>query len=155
MSKPAEGAPAKKSKKMLFIIVGVAVLLAGGGAGAFFVFQGKGSHDKAEAAPPKAPIFLPLETFTINLADGEHYLQTDITLQFSEQAEVDGVKLHMPRVRSRLLTLLSGKTAESLTTPEDKKKLAQEVLEQVKQPFYAQGKPQKVDDVLFTSFVIQ
>jgi len=63
--------------------------------------------------------------------------------------------VHMPRVRSRLLTLLSSKQADELATPADKKKLAQEILAQVKQPFDPNGKPQQVDDVLFTTFVIQ
>jgi len=61
----------------------------------------------------------------------------------------------MPRVRSRLLSLLSSKQAEELASTEDKKKLAQEILAQVKLPFDPKGKPQQVDDVLFTSFVIQ
>ncbi len=154
---PAEGteAPPKKSKKMLFIILGVVLLLGGGGAAGWFMTQGKGGTEEAEAKPPKPPVFMPLETFTVNLAGGEHYLQTDITLQVSEQAEVDAIKMHMPRVRSRLLSLLSSKDAENLATPEDKQKLRKEILEQVNQPFHPKGKPQTVEDVLFTTFVIQ
>jgi flagellar FliL protein len=159
MSKPAEAAqaePAKKSKKMLFIIIGVVVLLAGGGAGAWFMLK-PGHADKAHAEPepPKTPIFMPLDTFTVNLQGGEQYLQTDITLQFYSQEQVDLLKLHMPRVRSRLLTLLSSQSAETLATEADKKKLAAAVLAQVKEPFEPKGKPQEVIDVLFTSFVIQ
>lgn len=151
----AEAAPPKKSKKMLFIIIGVVVLLAGGGGGAWFMMQGKDGHEEAEAPPPKPPVFMPLETFTVNLQGGEQYLQTDITLQVADQLQADEIKLHMPRVRSRLLALLSSKQAEDLSTPEDKKKLAKEVVDQVALPFYPKGKPQKVDDVLFTTFVIQ
>jgi flagellar protein FliL len=159
MSKPAEAAPAdapKKSKKLLFISIGLVALLAGGGAGAWFAL--KPDHtDKAHAEPepPKTPIFTPLDTFTVNLQGGEQYLQTDITLQFYDQAQVDLLKLHMPRVRSRLLTLLSSQSAETLATEADKKKLAAAVLAQVKEPFEPKGKPQEVIDVLFTSFVIQ
>lgn len=152
-----EAAPPRKSKKKLFVILGIlVVLLGGGGAAAWFLTQDKGEPAKeAKAAAPKMPIFVPLETFTVNLQDGDQYLQTDITLQMTDQADVDALKLHMPRVRSRLLALLSSKHADELVTPVDKVMLAQEILAQVKQPFYAQGKPQQVDDVLFTSFVIQ
>jgi flagellar protein FliL len=155
----AENSPPKKSKKKLFVIVGVlTVLLGGGGAGAWF-FTSKDSHsapeEEAASEPSKLPLFVPLETFTVNLQGGEQYLQTDITLQLSDEAEVELVKLHMPRIRSRLLALLSSKSAENLLTTEDKRKLSQEVLEQVKLPLVPKGKPQKVDDVLFTSFVIQ
>lgn len=151
----AEVAPVRKSKKKLLVIVGLLVLLAGGGgAGAWFLTAGGPDAPKEE--PPKAPVYLPLETFTVNLQGAEQqFLQTDITLQVSDPAQVDAIKAHMPRVRSRLLTLLSGKQAGELITAADKKKLAQEILAQVRQPFDPKGKPQQVDDVLFTSFVIQ
>jgi len=150
----AEGAaPARKSKKKLLIVVGALVVLLGGGAGAWFFMQG--GHDAKEAEAPKVPVYLPLETFTVNLQGGEQYLQTDITLQVADASQVDAIKVHMPRVRSRLLTLLSSKQADELATAADKKKLAQEILAQVKQPFDPKGKPQQVDDVLFTTFVIQ
>ena len=149
-----EAVPAGKSKKKLFVVVGALVVLLGGGAGAWFFMQGSG-HETKEAAPPKVPVYLALDTFTVNLMGGEQYLQTDITLQVADQAEIEAFKLHMPRIRSRLLTLLSSKQADELATAADKKKLAQEILAQVKQPFDPRGKPQQVDDVLFTSFVIQ
>lgn len=152
----AEAAPAGKSKKMLFIIIGaLVVLLGGGGAAAWFFTQPDGAPKEAKAKPQQAPVYLALETFTVNLQGGDQYMQVDITLQVADQTQVDAIKLHMPRVRSRLLALLSSKHAEALTTGEDKQKLAQEILAEVNQPFNAQGKPQQVDDVLFTSFVIQ
>ena len=153
----AEAAPARKPKKKLFIIIGILmVLLGGGGAGAWFMTQGGNAQDpEAEAEAAKVPVFLALETFTVNLQEGEQYLQTDITLQVTDQAQADAIKLHMPRVRSRLLSLLSSKHADELATAEDKKKLAQEIMAQVNQPFSPKGAAQQVDDVLFTSFVIQ
>lgn len=152
----AEAVPAGKSKTKLFIIIGaVVVLLGGGGAAAWFLTQGSQHPGEAKSEPPKAPVFLPLETFTVNLQGGEQYLQTDITLQVADEAQVEGIKLQMPRVRSRMLALLSSKQASELTTAEDKKKLTQEIMAQLNTPFYPQGKPQQVIDVLFTTFVIQ
>lgn len=146
-------APARKSKKKLFVVAGVLVILLGGGAGAWFMTQGRHAEPKEQA--PKVPLYLPLDTFTVNLQGGEQFLQTDITLQVADPAQVDAIKSHMPRVRSRLLTLLSGKQAEDLVSADDKKKLAQEILAQIKLPFDHGSPPQQVDDVLFTSFVIQ
>jgi len=152
----AEAAPAGKSKKKLFIIIGaLVVLLGGGGAAAWFLTQHEGTPKEAEETLQKVPVYLPLETFTVNLQDGEQYMQIDITLQVADQAQVDAIKLHMPRVRSRLLALLSSKHAEELATAEDKQKLAKEILAQVRLPFNPKGKPQQLDDVLFTTFVIQ
>ncbi|HSJ80597.1 MAG TPA: flagellar basal body-associated protein FliL [Thiobacillus sp.] len=155
----AEAAPAGKSKKMLFIIGALVVLLGGGGAAAWFFTQSDAPSDgapkEAKAKPQQPPVYLALETFTVNLQDGERYMQVDVTLQVADQAQADVIKLHMPRVRSRLLALLSSKHAEALTTAADKQALAQEILAEVNQPFNAQAKPQQVEDVLFTSFVIQ
>ncbi|KAB2319127.1 flagellar basal body-associated protein FliL [Betaproteobacteria bacterium SCN1] len=152
---PAEAAP-KKSKKLLFIIIGLVILLAGGGAGAWFMLKpGHDAHAEKKEEPPKTPIFMPLETFTVNLMGSEQYLQTDITLQLYDQAQVDLLKLHMPRIRSRLLTLLSSQSADQLQTEADKKRLAQAIQAAVNEPVDPKGKPQTVNDVLFTSFVIQ
>jgi flagellar FliL protein len=149
-------APPGRSKKKLFIVIGaLVVLLGGGGAGAWYFTQGNHASKEAQAEPQKAPVFLALDTFTVNLQGGEQYLQTDITLQVADQAQVEAIKLYMPRVRSRLLTLLSSKHADELVTADDKKQLTQDILAQVKQPFDPKGRPQDVSDVLFTSFVIQ
>lgn len=154
---PEETAPPAKSKKKRLVLIGALVLLlAGGGAGAWFFMNrgGDGTH-QAKAEPPKPPVYLPLETFTVNLQGGEQYFQVDLTLQVADQAQADAIKLHMPRVRSRLLTLLASQHAEELNTPAGKQMLTQEIIAQVKQPFDPNGKPQEVKDVLFTSFVIQ
>ena len=160
MAEPAEtadAAPAGKSKKKLFVVIGaVVVLLGGGGAAAWFLTRSSPPPGDAKFEAPKAPVFLPLETFTVNLqGDEQKYLQTDITLQMADEAQVDTFKQQMPRVRSRLLALLSSKHAAELVSPENKKKLTQEIMAQLNQPFYPHGKPQQVVDVLFTTFVIQ
>jgi flagellar FliL protein len=145
----------KKSRKLLLIVVGLLILLAAGGTGAWFMLKpGHDTHAGKKEAAPRAPIFMPLETFTVNLM-GEQYLQIDITLQLYDQAQVDLLKLHMPRIRSRLLTLLSSQDADALRTEADKQRLVQGILAAVRAPVNPQGKPQEVADVLFTSFVIQ
>lgn len=149
----AEVAPVRKPKKKRVIIIGALVVLLGGGAGAWFSTQG--GTASGEPAPPREPVYLALDTFTVNLQDGEQYLQTDITLQVADPAQVNAIKLHMPRVRSRLLGLLSSKHADELANPDDKNKLVKEIMLLVNQPFDPKGKPQQVVDVLFTTFVIQ
>lgn len=149
-------APAGKSKKKLLVLLALVVVLMGGGGAAAWYFLLREDTPKVEAElPPKAPVFLALDTFTVNLQGGDHYLQADITLQVADQIQVDTLKQHMPRVRSRLLTLLSSKHPDELTTPEHKLRLALEIMEQVKHPLHPKGQPQQIDDVLFTSFVIQ
>jgi len=42
-----------------------------------------------------------------------------------------------------------------LNTPEGKQMLTKAIIAQLNQPLEPKGKPQKIEDVLFTSFVIQ
>jgi flagellar FliL protein len=167
----ADAAPAAAgaSKKKLLIIILAAVLGAGaiGGGAAWYFLHGKGdaaeekdngkgkSHKKAAKSGP--PVFVPLEPFTVNLQpeNGEQYLQIAFTLQVASLEEVEVVKLNMPKVRSRLLLLLSSKKASELNTGEGKQQLAKEIIAQVNEPFGAREPEQEVTDVLFTSFIIQ
>ena len=156
----AAAAAPKKSKKKLFAMIGAALIaLAAGGGGAWY-FLG-GSSDGAEAnvkhEPPKPPVFLQMEQFTVNLQPevGEQYLQVAFTMQVASQEQVELIKLYMPLVRSRLLMLLSSKKASELSTPDGKKKLQDEITAAVKQPFGPNMEPQSISGVFFTSFVIQ
>ncbi|MBS1186277.1 MAG: fliL [Burkholderiaceae bacterium] len=155
-------APPKKSMMKLLIIVLLAVVLLGaGGGGAWYFFKMRGANNSAEAEklpkPSATPIFVSLEPFTVNLQpeNGEHYLQTSITLQTNFKEEVDLFKLYTPQVRNRILLLLSSKKPSEITTVEGKKKLAEEIVAAVNQPFQQGGRPQTVNSVLFVSFIIQ
>lgn len=157
-----EGAAAahapKKSNKMLLVVAGVLLLAAGGAGGWYFM---SGNKHAAEAAPKheagKPPVFVNMEPFTVNLQPeaGEQYLQVQFTLQVSDEKQVEQIKLYMPLIRSRVLLLLASKKASELATSEGKRKLQDEILAQVKQPFAANTPPQEVSGVFFTSFVIQ
>ena len=162
----ADAAPAGGKKKLLIIIIaGVLVLLGGGGGAAWFFMHGKSGeeapakpkHKEASKAGP--PVFVPIEPFTVNLQPGEggtdQYLQLSFTLQVSGLEEVEVIKNNMPKVRSRMLLLLSGKHANEINTPEGKKQLSDEIIEQARKPFEERGAQQDVTDVLYTSFIIQ
>ena len=157
---PAAAAPAKKSRKMLFIIVGAVLVLASGGAGAWFFLQKGADHgdkEKEQAEKSAPPVFALLEPFVVNLQpeNGEQYLQVAMTLQVKDEEQADLLKLHMPEVRSRLLLLLSSKKGSEISTSEGKTRLSLEIVAQVKVPFGGRTEPQGVTSVFFTSFVIQ
>jgi len=159
-AKPAADAPVGKSKKKLFIMIGVAVLLlAGIGGVAMFMLSGKKNTKEKEHKEEvtKAPVFLPLEQFIVNLQSesGEKYLQVQMTLRVPDDAQANAIKANAPQVKSRLIMLLSSKDASELLTPEGKEKLIREITTQVNLPFTPKGEPQQVSDVFFTSFVIQ
>ena len=125
-----EQQPKKKGK--LPLIIALAVLLAAGGGGAwFFMSKGKGDETahQAKPQPPKPPVFVPLEPFTVNLSaeQSEQYLQVAATLKVLEQPAADAVKQYMPEVRHRILTLLSSKKAAEITSGEGRERLAEEI----------------------------
>jgi flagellar FliL protein len=150
--------PAKKSKKKLFMIIGAVVLLGAGGGGAALFLRNKAPVEgEAVKHKAEAPVFMNIDAFTVNLQPetGEQFLQIALTFQVADAKQVENLKLYMPLVRSRLLLLFSGKKASEISTVAGKKKLAEEILAQMKVPFSGGAEPQKITDVFFTTFIIQ
>jgi flagellar protein FliL len=145
-------APPAKGKKKLIIIVAAVLLVVAGGGGAAVVMMKKKAAAEAEAAaaeegedgktakvaktvkaakkdPAAAPIFVPLDMFTVNLADrtAERYAQIGITLEIEDAKLGDQLKNYMPAVRNNILMLIADKTAEQLMDREGKARLALQV----------------------------
>jgi flagellar protein FliL len=151
-----EAGPSKsKSKLIVMIVVACSLIIGGGGAAWYFTGQKAATAPKAAEIQP--PIFMVLEPFTVNLRNDseEQFLQVAMTLQVKDQPDADQIKLYMPEVRDRLLILLSNKAGSEILTPEGKKKLADEIIASLKKPFAPHTKPQSVNNVFFTSFVVQ
>jgi len=136
--KPADPTvPAKSNKKLLIAIIGVLVLAIAGGAGWYFT-KSKKPHDATEehaeeevkADPHKQPIFVPLEPFTVNLQreSTDQYLQLGLSLKVFEPDYENKIKLNLPEIRSKILQLLTTKTATELLTADGKTKLIREIL---------------------------
>jgi flagellar FliL protein len=147
----------KKGRGKLFWIGMLLFAIAAGGTS--WVVIGQSSTAAPEAAPQKvekAPTFLNLDAFTVNLQQeiGEQYLQVTLSVKVSDDGASDAMKLHMPEIRNRLLLLLSSKKPSELLTVPGKVQLAEEILREVKQPV-PEALRANVLAVYFTSFVIQ
>jgi flagellar FliL protein len=159
---PVAEAP-KKSAKKLILLIAAAVIVVGGAAGAAFYFMhasapaAGAAAKEAKGEPAKLPLFVAMEPFTVNLQSesGDQFLQVTLTLQVPDPVQEELLKSFMPQVRSRLLFLLSSKKASEISSVDGKKKLSEEIITTVNQPFTPKGQPQTVSDVFFTSFVIQ
>ena len=161
---PAHDAPAKGKSKLLIILVAVFALLAAGGGGAAWWFHQKATStdtaaegddhkpSKKEVAG-KPPLFLTLENFTVNLVGGEHFMQLGLVLQLKDEETSDKVKGYLPLIRSKVLLLLSAKSAEELESPKGKQELVDELLASAREPFKAEG--ENVQAVLLGSMLIQ
>ena len=184
---PAEEnpAPAKGKKKLMLIIAAAALVLVLAGGGAAFWLLGTKKHDATEEEsaegnePPAeevaevkakkhkddkkhAPVFLPLDLFTVNLADreAERYAQVGITLELSDSKASDQLKAYMPAVRNDILMLLAHKKASDLQDRAGKLELAREVRRAALKPLSDDEDSVPDDDspvraVHFSSFIIQ
>ncbi|WP_323846730.1 flagellar basal body-associated protein FliL [Microbulbifer magnicolonia] len=110
-----------------------------------------------EPERPANPIFVKIDPFTVNL-QGDLYgrlLYVGLSLQVGDEETQEFLLKHMPQVRSRLLILHSAQSPEKLTTSEGKRELASGILAALAEPM---AKPQpelRIDDVLFTEFIVQ
>ncbi len=144
----------KPTKKRLLIAL-AALLLAGGGGAAWWLLQPKAAEAHAAKPPPPAPpVFVELETFTVNIA-ADHVLQTGITLQVKGAEDGDQLKLYMPQVKSRLLLLLSARDIDHLRSPEGKVTLASDIATALRAPYASGLAAPAISGVFLTSFVIQ
>jgi flagellar protein FliL len=181
---PAEPGPsaAKGKKKLILIGVTALLLLAALGAGAaFWRAQSKhdenavdatddGEHDAVADGRPKKkvdkkglPVFLPLDLFTVNLADreAERYAQVGVTLELADLKTSDLLKAYMPAVRNDVLMLIAQKKAADLQDRAGKLELAREIRRAAMKPLDdSDDKGNDSDDVPvravhFSSFIIQ
>jgi len=152
----------KSSKKWLWVLLIVTLLLAGAGGYWYFFSKNNTTHSteadsklEADAEQSKPPVFVELESFTVNLQPNDQFLQATFNLQVSDEKEVAAIKMYMPQIRSRLLMLLSNKTAENLAKQEGKTLLISEIESLIEQPFTKGAEPIKIINVFLTSFIIQ
>ncbi len=121
-------------------------------------------HDGAaategEAAHPATPaLYVPLEpAFLVNYqtADSSGYLQIAMEVSTTDPQAAELIKQHNPVIRNNLLMLLGAAPVDELKTREGKDKLRGAAREEINKILTKQGQKQGVDEVLFTSFVLQ
>jgi len=134
------GAPAKGKKKLIMMIAGAGVLVLVLAVVAVMMMTKKPAQDEDSDGPaqtavakrdPKAvPVFVPLDPFTVNLADrdAERYAQVGITLEVVSVPVGDQIKAYMPAIRNNILMALADRTAADLQTREGKALLAAKVM---------------------------
>jgi len=112
-------------------------------------------EEEEQKAPP---IYLPLDpplvaTFEDNST--VRFLQLTLEVMARDQEAIDAVQTHMPVIRNNLLLLMGGRTLSDLTSREGKEALRAEALKAVQNVLIENtGKP-GVEDLYFTSFVVQ
>ena len=168
----SEGGAKKKLPLKLIIIVAV-VLIAGGGAGAFFMMgdKGEGTAEVSEAgeavdgeaeegettAAAEAHYFSLDPPFVVNFTGKSRarFLQVSIEGLTRDAAVKEDITKHFPQVRNNLVLLLSSKTYDELSNQEGKAALRKQVLKEIQKVLETETGKEGVEDVFFTSFVMQ
>lgn len=192
-SAAAAAVPAPKSgskKKLIIILAAVLALVVMGAGAALFMMKraaaaaaaDEDGDSHAEAAAPEGkkvpPVFVPLDAFTVNLADqdSERYAQVGVTLQIEDAQAAEEIKLYMPAIRNGVLMVLSHKTSKDLADRAGKEQLADEIMREAVRPLGIEldddapakdedaSRPRKkkkrtvhnpVKGVFFSSFIVQ
>ncbi|WAC72554.1 flagellar basal body-associated FliL family protein [Roseateles sp. SL47] len=178
-------------KKKLIIIIAIVLVLVLAGVGALLMMKKKaaaaaeeegGAAEEthapaAHAKPGTPPTFVPLDPFTVNLADKEvdRFAQVGITLEVADPKFADQLKAYMPAIRNNVLLVLSHKTSAELLTVEGKEKLAREIRREAVRPMGIELDDEEEEDsdapkkkkrkkrqvespvtqVLFSTFIVQ
>ena len=82
------------------------------------------------------------------------FLQITMEVMAHDQKAIDSVQKNMPLIRNNLLLLMSNRNYQSLMSREGKDKLREEALAEIRAVQKKQG-GEDIDDLLFTSFVVQ
>ena len=154
-------APKKKKRSKLLLLAPLVLVLAGIPAGAYFWMHrnagtpGEGGAAGAEHKPENLGV-MPLDPFTVNLADKEtpRFLRVTVQLVLPEKDVIDELRkdsLKQAQLRSSLLELLTQQLADHLNSPEGKVELKKAIAARASEAL----KPLKVTDVLFSDFVVQ
>lgn len=173
--------PEKKGgmKKVIIIAVAAVVLLSGIGAGAWFFLNKSGAAEptnvaankgdksdkkgakakpakKGEAATPA--VYLPLDpAFVVNFEDQGvvRFLQITVEVSAHDPLVLEQAKQDMPIIRNNLVMLFSSLDLATVTTRAGKEKLRADALLEVQKILKQQTGEPGIDNIYFTSFVMQ
>jgi len=155
-----DAVPKKGFGMVKMIMLGAPLLLAGIGAGLWFTgilprMLGL-VHEvpKTVDAGPVAPVFLDLPEMVANLnSNPRHpsYVKVVARLELGSPADVERVKLAMPRLQDLFQTYLREMHPEELRGAAGTYRLREELIDRAS----IAASPAKVKDVLFTELLIQ
>ncbi len=148
-------ARSKKSNKSLFVVIGIIVIaLAGGMAAYMLLFSNRGAHQDAKHEEKKETTktaLVALDSFVLNLAEQGRFLKVTMQFELADAANQQLVTEKTPQLRDAIITLVSSKSAESVSSPDGKLQLKDELLLRANQSV---GKD-VFKNLYFTEFVMQ
>lgn len=114
--------------------------------------------DEDKAAPADDYVsYVELKPFIANFGGpGKmRFLKCEVTIQAGSEGAHHDINHHLPSIRNELVFLFSAQTGERLETVEGQGELAKEALQRVRQLLVEEEGEALIDDLFFTSFVVQ
>lgn len=109
-------------------------------------------QEHAKEAKKEAGKFIQLDAFTVNLASGGNYLQAAVAFEIEENEELEKeLEDRKPQVNDTIITILSSKTIDDVSTVDGRQNLKAEIKKAV-DSLLSYG---KIERVYFTSFIMQ
>ena len=179
LDEDVDAAPVVEKKKkgvMKYVLIGLAVVALVGISVGVSVYMttsvfgdkeaaeeggdGKKEGKKGKDAPKvvKTPVYYQIEQpFVVNFQSANHlrFLQVTMELMTYDPLVIPSIEQAMPVIKNNLVFLLSSLTSEQLATPEGRLKVRADTLAEIKKILKERTGKDGVEDVYFTSFVMQ
>ena len=115
-------------------------------------------EEEVEAEHVEPALYVPLDPpFVVSFdeGDGARYLQLTLQAMARSEETIGEIKRHAPALRNSFLFLLSGYKLDELATLEGKEKLRGEMLLAANEVMTKNGSESGIEELYFTSLVIQ
>jgi flagellar FliL protein len=168
MSNKKKTTTGKGKGRSLFILVILLIAVAACAIAAYSLYEMKNMQarmmneqsatEKPAAPAAVTPVYVPLDTFTVSLKpdneENDRVLYIGLTLRVSKEDDKTRIEKYLPEIRSRLLMLFSGRSAEQLSHQEGKAQLIQDIKQTLGKPL-DETPGVVVTDVLFNAFILR
>jgi len=125
----------------------------------FIPVHADGDEDKGGEEKAPETMYVDMSpAFIVNLGNKtapSNYLKAEVQLAVSGEEKADRIKYHSAPIRDDLVMLLSSKTKKDLLTPETREALSRQAMEKINEHLGLLEKDLKVDEVLFTTFIVE
>ncbi len=148
--------PARNTHHLaLYILIALVALGLGMGV-TVFLMRPAAEPDQAEVQV-KPALYLPLRPLVVNFSEKGpvRFLQVELQLMAHDQAVLTAAETHMPAIRNDILFLLGGQTYETVSTREGKEALRAAIQQSIQRILEQHQVEGAIENVYFTSFVMQ
>ena len=172
------GEEKKSSKKLIIIIIAAVILLVGGGGAGYFFFikghesgeaevdkkdskkesHGDDSESEGEEHGGAEKIYYDFgKPLVVSFSKSTSIRLVSISLSFLVEGAdtVEALKKNDPMIRNNLLMLVNAQDPEKLKTPEGKDELRAAILADVAGVLEKMAGKSQIEEIFFTSFVMQ